>query len=342
MGIHPGRFRHPPTLQKELLKAAGKIVMIFCMNGKFLSISIIWIGLMWALCGRAEVEHTLLRRIAVFPIAESNSSKSEDAWWQMRELLTKDQRFLVASRRFMINRGVFQPRKNLKPADAIILAKILDAQALVTSWIEDRAMNMKIFDGENGYLLWEGHVDFHPALPINDQLLKVSLQLMSDFVLALPYQGYQVLDEVIGKPVYEKDSHRLAQVFAGVGTGIQIGDPVQWLTVSGDTGQAFLSAPRVTVIAEGRVVSVLGDRFEIELQKIRDLGDLKINSLVRFPKEVARLKTIYASPGKESNLSAEFLSAEIKDASEFNRDTHPTATALAFIFNIAGFLLLAF
>src|SRR4051812_42407301 len=82
----------------------------------------------------AEVRHTLLRRIAVFPIADANVSTGEEAWWQMRELLTKDQRFFVASRRFMVNRGVFQPRKLLKPADAIILSKILDAQALVVTF----------------------------------------------------------------------------------------------------------------------------------------------------------------------------------------------------------------
>ena len=48
---------------------------------------------------QADVPLQLLRRIAVFPIHDANFSHAEDAWWQMRELLTKDQRFFVASPR---------------------------------------------------------------------------------------------------------------------------------------------------------------------------------------------------------------------------------------------------
>ncbi len=299
--------------------------------------------LVWSEAAKAEFEHTLLRRIAVFPIAESSSGSSEDAWWQIRDLLTKDQRFLVASRRLMINRGVFQGRKSLKPADAIILGKILDAQALVTTWIEERTMKMRVYDGDNGFLLWEGEVEFHPALPINDQLLKVSLHLINDFLMAIPYQGFQVIDDVIGKALYERDSKKFAQVFLGSNSQIQIGDAVQWVSVTGDISQAYFNgAPKVIVLAEGTVVSIKNDRAEVEVLKMRDPSDLKEDSLVRFPKEIARLKELYTSEDKGAALSAEYLSSEIKNTSEFNKDTHPTITALAFIVNIAGMILLAF
>lgn len=291
----------------------------------------------------AEIEHTLLRRIAVFPIAEMTSSKSEDAWWQMRELLTKDQRFLVASRRFMINRGVFQARKLLKPADAIILGKILDAQALVTVWVNDRQMQMRVYDGENGYLLSEGEATFHPAIPINDQVIKMGLRMMSDFIMSIPYQGFQVIDEVIGHATYSRDAKKYAQVFVGANSQIQVGDRAQWITVTGDTTQPFFnSAPKVTIFSEGVVVALLGQRVEVEIEKMRDPAELKENTLVKFPKEVSRLHNLYSSEDKGANLSAEYLSSEIRDTQEFNKDTHPTATALAFIVNIAGFILLAF
>jgi hypothetical protein len=292
---------------------------------------------------RADFEHTLMRRIAVFPIAENNSSVSEDAWWQIRDLLTKDQKFLVASRRLMINRGVFQGRKSLKPADAIILAKILDAQALVTTWVADRTMKMRVYDGENGFLFWEGELEFHPAIPINDQLIKVSLRLMNDFLVAIPYQGFQVTDEVIGKTLYERDSKKFAQVFVGPSSRVQVGDAVQWLTVTGDISQAFLNgAPKVTIIAEGTVVSIKNDRAEVEIIKMRDPSDLKEDALVRFPKELARLKEMYAKEDKTASLTSEYLSSEIRNSSEFNKETNPTMTALGFIINLAGFILLAF
>jgi len=285
----------------------------------------------------------LLRRVAVFPIADANVSSGEEAWWQMRELLTKDQRFFVASRRFMVNRGVFQPRKILKPADAIILSKILDAQALVITFLKDRTLQMKVYEGENGYLLWEGDAEFHPALPINDQLIRMSTQLMNAFVLAIPYQGFQVTDDVIGKPIYEDEGKTLAKVFIGANSQIQKGDPAQWIEVTGDVGEAFFSSTtKVTVIADGKVSEIKGDHATIEIEKLRDPSELKDNSLVRFPQELNRLKELYSDGDKSSSLSPEYFSSEIKNASEFSKDHSSTTSTLMWIANIAGFILLAF
>ncbi|PIS11942.1 MAG: hypothetical protein COT73_01150 [Bdellovibrio sp. CG10_big_fil_rev_8_21_14_0_10_47_8] len=298
---------------------------------------------MLSITAHAEVKHSLLRRVAVFPIAEANVSTSEEAWWQMRENLTKDQRFFVASRRFMINRGVFQPRKVLKPADVIILAKILDAQALVVSYLQDRKFMMKVYDGENGYLLWETTTELHPAISVADQLIRVSTQMINSFVLAIPYQGFQVIDELVGKPVREQDQKKYADVFIGNNRKIEVGDSAQWVEVTSDLGKAFFSdSTRVTVIAEGQVVEVKGDRAVIEIEKMRDMDDLKENALVRFPSEVRRLKDLYVSEDRSSNLGAEYLSGEIKDAADFNKDHDKTSTALAWIVNMAGFILLAF
>jgi hypothetical protein len=292
---------------------------------------------------KAEVNLELYRRIAVFPIAGNNSSMTEDAWWQMRELLTKDKKFLIASRRFMINRGVFQARKNMKPADSIILAKILDAQALVTAWVEDRKMMMRVYEGVTGTTLWEGEGEFHPAIPINDQLIKVSLRLMNDFLVALPYQAFQVVDDVIGKPVYEQDAKKFAQVFLGTNHSITVGDSAQWIQVSGDSSQPLLSSsPKVTVIAEGTVTKILSDRAEVEIHKMRDSRDLQENALVRFPKEISRLKDLYSSDNRAASLGSEYLSGEIKSVAESAQQTQPTVTTLAFILNVAGMILLAF
>lgn len=291
----------------------------------------------------ADVDHTLLRRIAVFPIADANYGNAEDAWWQMREALTKDQRFFVASRRFMINRGVFQPRKVLKPADAIILGKILDAQALVTSYIDDRTLKMKIYEGENGYLLWEGEAPFHPAISINDQLIRISTQLMNVFITTVPYQGFQVIDDLVGKPLFEDDKKFIAQVFVGANNQYEVGDAVQWIKVSGDVSKSFFgSGEKVTVYAEGKIKEIKGDRVAVEVTKLRDPSDLKENSLIRFPKEVQRLKEIYAKDDKGSSLSSEYLSSEIRESSEVNKGHNSTASALTWIVNIATFILLAF
>lgn len=292
----------------------------------------------------AEIEQTLIRRIAVFPIADANFAKSEDAWWQMREALTLNQRFQVASRRFMINRGVFQPRKDLKPADAIILAKILDAQALVVSYVKDREFFVKVFDGENGYLLWQEQVGFHPAISINDQIIKAATKSMNSFRLALPYQGFQVVDESINKPVYEDGAKKFAQVFIGSGSGVKAGDPVQWIRVTGDSSGSFLnSAPVVMTVAEGKVSEVKGDRAVVELIKMSSDSVLVENALVRFPMEAKRLVEASAgSDGLTSKLEAEYLTSEMKSVGEFNRDHSEASSSMAWILNLAAFILLAF
>lgn len=183
----------------------------------------------------------------------------------------------------------------------------------------------------------------HPAIPISDQLIRMASQLINSFVLAIPYQGFQVIDEVIGKPVYDDNNSKLAQVFIGSSSQIQVGDPVQWIQVTGDVGQAFFNnATRVTVIAEGKVKVIRGDRATIEIEKLKDLTDLKENSLVRFPAEFNRLKELYSMGERGSNLTPEYLSSEMRNAQELDKSHHPTASALAWIINIAAFVLLAF
>jgi hypothetical protein len=292
---------------------------------------------------QAQVSHSLLRRVAVFPIGDANFPSSEEAWWQMRESLTRDQRFFVASRRFMINRGVFQARKALKPADVIILSKILDAQALVVTFIKDRTLQMKVYEGENGYLLWEGEGEFHPVLPINDQLVRMSTQLMDAFILAVPYQAYQITDEVIGQSLYEQGGKNFAQVYVGSSSRVEKGDTAQWVEVQGDPRGSFFGAgTQVLVIAEGIVREVKGERAIVEIERMREPSEMKDNALVRFPKEVNRLKEMYSAGDKSASLAPEYLSSEIKSVSEFNKGHNKTSSALMWITSLAGFILLAF
>lgn len=305
----------------------------------------LFISLMLTMVGipaMAQYKHQLLRRLAVFPIANTQVGNSEEAWWQAREILTKDQRFLVASRRFMINRGVFQPRESMKPADAIIVGKILDAQALITLYVIDRRLYMNVYDGENGYLLWQGEIEFHPALPINEQIVKASQKLMNDFVLDLPYQAYQMIDPIREKPVFEEGGERRAWVALGNTTRVEAGDPVQWVEIMGDPSRVFLKdGSQTQVIAEGQVVEVKSDRLLVRIQRARDLKDLQENALIRLPKEVGLLRDLYTHD-KSASLASEYLMSEMKASADLERRHSTTTTSLAFIASIATMILLAF
>ena len=66
-----------------------------------------------SLSAQAENDHTMIRRITVFPIkvAPELQSVADEAWWDLREVMTKDKRFLVASKNFLMKTDVYQSRR---------------------------------------------------------------------------------------------------------------------------------------------------------------------------------------------------------------------------------------
>lgn len=302
------------------------------------------LGLLYVLEAGAEVQLKVYRKVAVFPIGTPSSDlNGEDAWWQAREALVKDQRFLVAARRLMVNRGVFQPRRTLKPSDSIILSKILDADLLITIYLEERELFLKAYDGENGFRVWESKFLLHPAVPLQEQLVPATVKLMQDFILSIPYQGYVVPDDRGGPLLAERGKDRLSQVFVGNSLNLTVGDPVQWVQVFADPSQPLHESPRLLVVAEGEIAAVLGDRIEAKVTRIRSADDIVVDGPVRFPKELNRLKELYVRPGERgSDLAPELLSAEMQPAEKVDEKQTPTSTALAYLASIATMILLAF
>lgn len=291
----------------------------------------------------AEIEHELIRKIAVFPIFEIEpSAVSEEAWWQVREALTRDKKLLIASKRFMVNRGVFQARKTLKPADAIILGKLLDADALMVSFIENRTLKMKVYDAENGYLLWESEYQFHPAISMEEQLSKNCEKLAAEFLRAIPYQGFTLYDEANDKVLIEKEKKIFARVFVGGLSEVQTGDNVQWVSLKAEAGNTHLLKAKSQVIADGVITEINGDEALVEVQNISDKELIQENTLVRFPKEMAKLRDLFAREAKNLGASTEYLSHDLKPVSELHKETQSSATGFAFFFSLVGFILLAF
>src|SRR6185503_6700203 len=108
--------------------------------------------LAFSICAQAfaQTDHTMIRRISVFPIktAPEFQQVADEAWWELRETLTRDKRFLVASKNFLMQKDVYQARSALTPADAIILGKLLDANALITTHLDERNLTMRVYEGD--------------------------------------------------------------------------------------------------------------------------------------------------------------------------------------------------
>ncbi len=294
----------------------------------------------------ADVEHKLIRRITVFPVAVKSkyTKKAESAWWKVREALTEDKRFLVASRSFLIKKDVFQARSELTPADAIILGQLLDAHALVTTFMKKRALHMHVYGGEVGQLLWESNIKLHPSIPVVDQLEKASIKLLNDFIASIPYQGYVFIDKFEGKAVIQNGTDYLVRAKIGLNAKVDKGDKVQIIKLKPkDYKPLFKSSSEITIMAEGDVTEVKKGFVTVKLDRHIPVNLIKENDLVRIPSEYNRLHELFKiKDSLKTKISSEYYSPEITEASNEVKEKKPLVAALTIILNVAIFLLLAF
>lgn len=310
---------------------------------KILVLGVFLLG-QWAM---AQSDHILVRRVTVFPVKANKefSKVAEDAWWQIRETLTENQRFLVASRNFLVQRDVFVGRDELSPADAILLGKLLDANAMVTTFLNDRTLSMRVYEGEYGRLLWSQDLNLHPSLPVSEQIVGAGKKLIYDFIASIPYQGFVVVDPLNRTAVYKEGDKYLAKVFIGLGSELQVGDKVQMIRVYHDSIRPLFGPETVPeIFAEGHAVSLERDTAVVELDRLAKSSEIKEFTLVRLPKEFSRLRDAYAMNRSQAIRpgSGDFFAPEVTPLQEEIAERKPLVTALAFIGNLAVFLLLAF
>lgn len=283
-----------------------------------------------------ENEHQLMQRLVVFPLSVDKEYEelADSIWWDIRSELSNSKRFLIASKNFMQSKDIFQPRSVLKPADAILLGRLLDAHALITLSLNKYDLTLRAYDGTNGILLSQQSVELHPSVPASQQLAEVSKRLITDFVANIPYQAYVVTDSLIGQPAFKEVGVLSAYIYLGENHQVRVGDPVQIIRLqSKNLDPLFNDGGLVTVIAEAKVKSVTGDKALIELIRIPDPSLIIEGSLVRLPKEDQRLREtfkIVKKIGPTLELDALGQSHRMTDN---EREKKPLVTALSFIAN---------
>ncbi len=295
---------------------------------------------------RADNDHQLVRRLVVFPmtVPKGYENAGEEAWWQARDEFTRSRRFLVASKQFLIKSDVFQPRGELSPADAIILGKLLDAHALVTFILKDRELMMSVYDGGNGATLYQKTVGLHPSLTVDDQLGSLTRRVVNDFIAAIPYQGFTIIDPLIGTPVYNEGSMRLARIDLGAMSEARTGDTVHWIRMSAIGAEPlFQGGGKITVIAEGKIIKIENGIATAEVMRATSLKSIKEHTLVRLPREAERLRATYAlTDTPPITLGPELVAPEAAPMKEVVRERQPLVATLSWVGSMAVFLLLAF
>ena len=292
----------------------------------------------------AQSEHSLARRLVVFPLQTSVQYRdaAEEAWWEIRRVLTDNKRFLVASKNFLQQKDVFQSRGSLKPADAIILGQLLDANAVITTYLKDLTLHMKVYEGEYGRLLWQQELRLQPSVPVSKQLVESGVKLVRDFISAVPYQGYVVLDGLKSDIVYAEDGRQYFKAEISSDADVQVGDKIQLVRVVSDTLKPVFANANVEIYAEGVVDVVERQTITVHLKRVSSIGEIKKDSLVRIPKELNRLKDKYAlNEELRKNINPEYFSPEMTELDQELRENKPLVTSLSFLGNLALFLLIA-
>ncbi|MBC86761.1 MAG: hypothetical protein CL677_06235 [Bdellovibrionaceae bacterium] len=287
----------------------------------------------------------LFRRVTVFPLKVESElfEVAEKAWWEVRGELTKDKRFLVATKSFLSKKDAFQPRGELSPSDVIILGRLLDAHVLVSIELDHRVLKFRAYEGEYGQVVWQGERKLHPSIPASEQLPKLSKLLIQDFVSIWPYQGFVFEDRFIGQTVYQEGDKSLVKVQVGLSSEMLPGDPVDFISLKATSLRPlFDGGVKESLVGVGKVVYVDNEVVTVEISKVIGTSKLETGTLAKFPKEYQRLRDIFE--GETSDLptvSAHSTKEGLPPREREIEEKKSLTTSLAFIGSLAVFLILA-
>jgi hypothetical protein len=295
---------------------------------------------------QTSVPHPMIKRVVVFPIrAERDLQKAaEETWWDLREKLTENKRFLIASKNYMEVKDVFQPRSELVPADAIILGRLLDSHALITTVVRDGEVRMQAYETQSGALIWQKKTSFNPTTAASKQLQDLAGRLIYDFISSVPYHGAVVLDALSGRSVFQEGQKSLFRAEVGSSSAIIVGSTVQVIRMTQkNLKPQFDEGLEIEILAEGRVVKVENSVITAELLRAKNGYEITDGELVRIPEEYERLqKTFAIKPTNLDVAGTQLLIDKQIVLTEKEKQKKPLYTALSFLGNLALFILIAF
>lgn len=313
-------------------------------------------------------------RFAVFPVEfqgergtridKATADKLDETWWQVREELADTGRFLVATKAFLQKADVFSPRGLLSTADAVILGRYVEADAIMTLRLESRELSLHVWDASDGSLAWKSQVELHPSILIRDQVAKVARSMVREFVAAIPYHGVTLKDQLARAAVFEDGGKKFARVQVGgntdgsaTPTAIVPGQDVQWIQLQkSGLEPLFQGGAKPVVKAEGTIREVTDRVAKVEIRRALDMTAIRDGALLVVPAEAERLqkqaslKGATEKTGVDSAVVTLLATGEKGGAlepegrrTERERDeTGALATTLSILGSLAVILLLAF
>jgi hypothetical protein len=321
-------------------------------------------------------------RFAVFPVEfqgergtridKATADRLDETWWQVREELADTGRFLVATKAFLQKADVFSPRGLLSTADAVILGRYVEADAIMTLRLENRELSLYVWAASDGSLAWRSQIELHPSILIRDQVAKVAKGMVREFVAAIPYHGVTLKDQLARSAIFEERGKKFARVQVGGGTdgaedgagdgtkagsAIVPGQTVQWIELQkSGLEPLFQGGAKPVVKAEGTIREVTDRVAKVEIHRALDMTAIREGALLAIPAEAQRLLKLSSLKGGAEKSSVDSavvtllatgekgqaLEPEGRRAERERDETGALATTLSILGSLAVILLLAF
>lgn len=284
----------------------------------------------------------VLKNWVVFPFAgnSDNNVARNQAWWKAREMLTKEKKYLVASKQFLIKKDVFQPRKTLTPRGVKLLGNMLNADVLITAYIDGRRFNFEVYLVQNQKLFWRKSIQMSGSARITQQLTQVTQRVVQEMLAVIPYQAYTIEDPIIGKTVYEEAGQKLALVDVGLNQEMKVGTNVQWINVIVPPS-GKLSQCKIAIVGEGSVSRVRKGVVVATLDRVTDLSAITPKTLVRIPKQAAKLVEAYTSQAGSAPLQPDIIPTIINPVSPESDEAKKKSLIFGGALSFLGILILA-
>lgn len=140
----------------------------------------------------SNIEIGAARRLAVFPIASDDlpDALKSSLWWELRKDLSKSARFVVASKQFLELKEVYQSRKSLSPSDAVLLAKHLEADLILSLEYSNRELQLRTYSKEDGMILSHLTEIVPNSFTAKSRLSQSMKNLVNKWYASLPAQGH--------------------------------------------------------------------------------------------------------------------------------------------------------
>ncbi|MBK9294450.1 MAG: hypothetical protein IPM57_08395 [Oligoflexia bacterium] len=212
-----------------------------------------------------------IKNWVVFPfdaVDEKLKPSANKAWWDIRQKITETKKYSIASKQFLIQKDVYQPRKNLRPDDVKYLSKLLEADIIITGWSEYRDFQLNVYLSQNGELLWSKKLGFHPSLNPSEQLFNISQRLIQEFLDKLPFHGVLVKSD--------DTTVNAVSIDIGKNENLSMSDEVQFVNIElpdkWDTSIG-LNNLQITAMALGKVVKPKKAYSVVEIKKDLNLPE---------------------------------------------------------------------